>query len=448
MSRAASGLILLVLALTAPSPQTWAESWARIGKNSEVEGYLDLDGLNSRSAQPYFWLLLKFTVEKQQHSSAPPYTIERNRYDVDCGSGNYRLVAVTRQTSGGAIAPTVGFSPQGWRPYSPGSFGGTAAQLACFFADFGGGGFDFGPSGPWDKEFDSQTAKILLSSSQVREGRGGLLLAKLKATLTAPQIFEGKTYASIVDHVAVDCKRMTYRPVARTMFDHSGKPIVSLARPPSGGHQEFRSSALKDYLGERCSVLEARATPVAPSSTPSPAVAQQPKQKATSTGSGFVIANDGHIVTNNHVVSQCVGIDVRLPISREHATASLKWGDKRNDIAIIKVERSLPTAAELRPMPLKAGESVVAYGFPLSGLLASDGIVSAGLVSATSGIGDDTTRVQISAPVQPGNSGGPLLDETGAVAGIVVAKLDAIRLAYVTGDIPQNINFANQVRCS
>jgi len=59
-----------------------------------------------------------------------------------------------------------------------------------------------------------------------------------------------------------------------------------------------------------------------------------------------------------------------------------------------------------------------------------------------SGLGDNQTQFQISAPVQQGNSGGPLLDRQGHVIGVVVSKLNAARVAQRTGDIPQNVNFA------
>src|SRR3954464_2484801 len=120
----------------------------------------------------------------------------------------------------------------------------------------------------------------------------------------------------------------------------------------------------------------------------------------------------------------------------------MSWSDKKNDIAVLKVEHAFGAVAELRQRPLTAGDQVTAYGFPFNGLLATEGVFSAGMVSATSGMRNDTTRLQISNPVQPGNSGGPLLDESGAVAGVVVSKLDALKMLIVTGDIPQNINFA------
>ena len=84
----------------------------------------------------------------------------------------------------------------------------------------------------------------------------------------------------------------------------------------------------------------------------------------------------------------------------------------------------------------------MAAGFPLRGILASTLNVTTGNISALAGIGDDATEYQITAPVQPGNSGGPLFDESGNVVGVVVGKLNALNLAKWTGDIPQNVNFA------
>ncbi|MBS0151002.1 MAG: trypsin-like peptidase domain-containing protein [Nitrospira sp.] len=85
---------------------------------------------------------------------------------------------------------------------------------------------------------------------------------------------------------------------------------------------------------------------------------------------------------------------------------------------------------------------MVVVGFPLRGLLASEATISTGIANALAGIGNDTRFLQISAPIQPGNSGGPLLDHAGQIVGVVVSKLDAVRVAKATDDIPQNISFA------
>jgi S1-C subfamily serine protease len=92
------------------------------------------------------------------------------------------------------------------------------------------------------------------------------------------------------------------------------------------------------------------------------------------------------------------------------------------------------------------GESIVTYGFPLGQVLSQGGNLTDGSVSSTSGIQGNDNAFQISAPVQPGSSGGPVVDQTGAVVGIVVNKLNALAVAAATGDIAQNVNFATQAR--
>ena len=91
---------------------------------------------------------------------------------------------------------------------------------------------------------------------------------------------------------------------------------------------------------------------------------------------------------------------------------------------------------------VRPGAMAVVVGYPLRGALASGANVTVGNVSALADPGDDRRLIQITAPVQPGNSGGPAPDPAGNAVGVVVAKLDAVAMARATGDIPQNVNFA------
>ena len=118
--------------------------------------------------------------------------------------------------------------------------------------------------------------------------------------------------------------------------------------------------------------------------------------------------------------------------------------DESSDLTLLRAPAGTARAvAKFRQgRGIRPGASVVVLGYPLRGLLASEANVSTGTVSALAGPGDDRRLIQITAPVQPGNSGGPVLDAAGNVVGVVVAKLDAIRIARSTGDIPQNVNFA------
>ncbi len=121
--------------------------------------------------------------------------------------------------------------------------------------------------------------------------------------------------------------------------------------------------------------------------------------------------------------------------------ARLLARDIKNDLALLATEQRPAQWAGWR-LSVRTGEDIVVYGFPLAGVLSTGGNVVTGNVTALAGLGDDSRFLQISAPVQPGNSGGPLFDRYGNVVGVVVAKLDTLKIASATGDIPQNVNFA------
>jgi S1-C subfamily serine protease len=166
----------------------------------------------------------------------------------------------------------------------------------------------------------------------------------------------------------------------------------------------------------------------------------------TFTGSGVAIGTRGEILTNAHVVESCEKITVQLS-SRDSRAAVLVARDQRNDLAVVRIDNPSSSVAAFRAgAPIRAGDAVVALGYPLSGLLATTANLTVGNVSALAGLGDDSRYFQISAPVQPGNSGGPLLDASGHLVGIVTSKLNAASVARVTGDIPQNVVNGGQDR--
>ena len=165
------------------------------------------------------------------------------------------------------------------------------------------------------------------------------------------------------------------------------------------------------------------------------------REAASRSGTGFVVA-DGKVMTNNHVVDQCRRMVIRNA-SGTRLPARVDATDRRRDLALMTVSATAGPPLTFRDNPpVQRGENVVTYGFPLSGLVSSGPTLTTGDVSALTGLRDNPLHIQISAPVQQGNSGGPLLDAQGNVIGVVVSKLSAVRVAAVTGDIPQNVNFA------
>ncbi|MHC4040656.1 S1C family serine protease [Bradyrhizobium sp. 23AC] len=170
----------------------------------------------------------------------------------------------------------------------------------------------------------------------------------------------------------------------------------------------------------------------------------KPGRTGTFTGTGFVVSPNGHVVTNSHVIDSCTG-DIKGNLAGEAAMVlRVVSSDATNDLALLQAPATavFKDFAKIRDRSMHSGDSVVAIGFPLHGYLSSDLTVTTGIVSSLSGFRNHTGRLQISAAVQAGNSGGPLFDLSGQVAGIVVAKLNALRMIKETGQLTENINFA------
>jgi len=158
-------------------------------------------------------------------------------------------------------------------------------------------------------------------------------------------------------------------------------------------------------------------------------------------GSGIVVSESGDILTNAHLVRQCGTL--RVTGGEQTLAAAVIAKDPDRDLAVIRTERPWGQPANLRTgAPLQPGEAVWVLGYPLTGLLAPQLNITQGIVSATAGMRGDPLKVQITNPVQTGNSGGPLVDQSGNVVGVVAGKLNALRVAKLTGELPQNVNFA------
>lgn len=184
-------------------------------------------------------------------------------------------------------------------------------------------------------------------------------------------------------------------------------------------------------------------SPSVTSSRPREANEAPPKESVEagiSTGTGFFVSSEGFAVTNAHVVEGCRKVQVTPNLSAQ-INASVVARDAANDLALLKTNTKPSSFAALRS-GVRVGESIAAFGFPLSGILATGGNFTTGTVAAVAGLGDDSRFLQISAPIQPGNSGGPVLDQDANVVGVVVSKLNVMKIAEVTNDLAQNVNFA------
>jgi S1-C subfamily serine protease len=173
-----------------------------------------------------------------------------------------------------------------------------------------------------------------------------------------------------------------------------------------------------------------------PSAVPGAAASQG------SSGTGIVIDARGHIVTNEHVIRTCPQLRI-VDAGNQTYAATITAKDAANDLALLTAEHHWAESATFREgQEIRPGDAVVATGYPLTGLLGSGMSVTTGSLTSLTGPRDDSRMLQMSAPIQPGNSGGPLLDGSGHVVGVVSSQLNAGITATLTGAVPQNVNFA------
>ncbi|UYY59290.1 trypsin-like peptidase domain-containing protein [Sphingomonas sp. S2-65] len=163
-----------------------------------------------------------------------------------------------------------------------------------------------------------------------------------------------------------------------------------------------------------------------------------PRNSGPSSGSGVAIERN-HILTNAHVVDGASAVVVH--VGGRQLPAQAVFSDPHNDLALLHVDAVLPGVAQFRPqVGLHLGEDIVALGFPLQGLLGTGPQASAGNIAALCGIGNDSSVFQFTAPIASGNSGGPILDMTGHLVGLVCSSLNLERIRE-RGASGENINF-------
>ena len=156
-------------------------------------------------------------------------------------------------------------------------------------------------------------------------------------------------------------------------------------------------------------------------------------------GTGFYVSQSGHIITNNHVIDGCMV--VRANAKGKEVDADILATDIKNDLAILKVKHKpeyvFPIA---KSNPYELQEIIVA-GYPFGNLVSSTIKFTKGIVSSISGLGNDYSQIQIDAALQPGNSGGPIVDNKGNAVAVAVAKLDLKEIIKNYGVVPEDTNF-------
>lgn len=216
-----------------------------------------------------------------------------------------------------------------------------------------------------------------------------------------------------------------------------GEIVRSSGVAVSLGDKNIARLSLQGSSAAMAAIMQCQRERSSGSSSPSPS-------GGASSGTGFFITSSGDVLTNAHVINGCSAVTLQQPggLSQKGRVVAT---DAKNDLAVIVTSMKPPAVAALRAN-VRLGENIAVFGFPLSNRLSTAGNFTVGYVSALAGLKDDTTAIQISAPIQPGNSGGPVFDSHGNVVAIIVATATTSIMADASGQapsvMPQNINFA------
>ena len=370
------------------------------------------------------WSLEDFN--STQTTAGDRFMSYKHHKEYDCKEEQIRLLALNVYSGSMGSGDVVNSfsSPGEWSPVAPGSVGQGLFRFAC------------------GKKAEQPNKEVKKKAGVTGKNDKDYKQTKIEWENAVTTFFQEVKVIEGLDYLASENSNLF------TAFDTEVKKLANNKEHANKGSFFFlcetHKKVMRQFYSANYSPVKLSGICTSPSSLGaqiSPTSNVSPK--LSSTGSGFVVSTSGYLLTNHHVANGCSGLKIRDSSKIEHGVTVVA-ADAKNDLALLKMgsDTSLPAATFRANDSVEPGENVVALGYPLAGVLASEVNVSFGYVSATAGLADDTSKLQISAPVQPGNSGGPLLDQSGNLIGVVVAKLDAIKVAKAIGDIPQNINFA------
>ncbi len=231
-------------------------------------------------------------------------------------------------------------------------------------------------------------------------------------------------------------------PAERTTLD--GAPVTILyyrtARIPDGLTTDDEMTPLL-FVEDRLRAIGWTALKVY-ASRPEQSVPEKSPDTRTAGGTCFVVHPNGLLLTAYHVVSEAKSIRAHFENGMV-TTAKVQTFAASNDLAILRIDRRTPHFLPLAPSgSVRVGDQVFTMGYPVAEILGQEPKFTDGSISALSGVGGEASLLQISVPVQPGNSGGPLVNERGEVVGILTSTAAVRTFLAVTGTLPQNVNWA------
>lgn len=303
-----------------------------------------------------------------------------------------------------------------------------------------------------------------IDKNSIQKKAGGIVEAWTIDVTAQPNKDNGSSWSRALQRF--DCRNQTATPLSISAYTEAGvlvgtatfdRPQTSPVAPGTAGGNSLRfacgqgpvsADVVADPVAHAFAFFklpvagqaQAAVEPAEPS-RPS-AGAEAGGEGGGGNGTGFFVNAAGELVTCYHVIEKATAIVVVVADGSPHR-AELLRASPATDLAVLAVDyrpsRYLTLAPSGRARP---GDHVFTFGFPVMDVQGSEAKYTDGAISSLSGLGDEASMAQISIPVQPGNSGGPVVNDRGEVVGVVDAGADVKAFMEAAGTLPQNVNWA------
>jgi S1-C subfamily serine protease len=390
--------------------------WAMSGQNDNTIYETDLNSVSAQGA--IVRALTRMTLQRptRDQITGKSYQVEIvERFD-DCVRHRYQLGSYLRTDLKGAIANSSSGLAADWRENQVGSIGESIARTSCAIAsppktpviqaDVRDGSWtDLGPS-------TEGGYRLEVRIDQVKKLDSGPVITVTRRVYAKPEWIDGFAIRYVLSGTALDCATGKSAGLQADFFISPTVRVRSFVNPED--KIQFQSAPPGSYLARSLQLICAAATPVE----------GRQHEAGLSVGTAWGV-DKGYLVTASHVIEGGGRIEV-YSNGQKVGSARVLADDPANDLAVLNFTPVRPGKLSILPIttrPATLGREVFTLGYPEPDALGQHVKMTAGQVSSTAGYQDDARYLQISVPIQQGNSGGPVIAWDGSVVGVVEAKL-------------------------
>jgi S1-C subfamily serine protease len=432
----ATGLSILCAALLAlGASAARAAEWVAVGGSAKDLVEIDLASVEVKKDTVKVWIRMTYDRPQQDEETHKPFLTEMYRTTEDCSQRTHMRSEFVRRAKDGEIVRS-GATSEDPKAVLPGSIGEGAWQTACaivhppkekpYAANFRDGGWrDLG-------EGEDRTYAIWLKTADIVQLGKDVVMAIARSDLKAPKVVDAFAVRHVVTAYAIDCKAKQVAEMGEDVYVAPDLRVSSHRVDPD--EADFVPIPPKTFLARYLKDICSSARPLTD---------QDSRDGGGDVASGTAWGVDkGYLATAAHVIEGAKRIDVYRD-GEKIGEAKVVVADSANDLAILAFVKHPAGKLKILPLasgPATLGRSVFTLGYPAPELMGQAVKMTSGQINSTSGMQDDTRMLQISVPVQGGNSGGPVLGWDGSVIGVVDSKLQ--KLDEAGQEAPQNVNYA------